>query len=255
MGADAQVVGAIEGLGVSQAVRDQLVSFVSQLIAYYEKELVSVIAFGSVVTGDYDDAASDVNLLVVCAELRIPDLERVAETSRRLLRARRFAPRFLSRQNVEESAAYFPIDMLSMRDAHRVLWGEDVLASFEPRPAALRWQIGYEVKAMRMRLKQQFWRTADDPRVMRGVLVNRATSLIHLMRALLVLRGRPAPLGRHDVVVAAVDALGIDRAVADRLLALRKGGDPPDRATLVALFEGLLEMIRVVDARLDETPA
>ena len=113
----------IAALTVSPANQQGLQEFVSQICELYGEDLISVTAFGSAVTGDYDAAESDINLLVVYSDLDIVELARVADLSRRWLRKHKFAPRFLSKRNIEESADYFQIDFLSMRDAHVVICG------------------------------------------------------------------------------------------------------------------------------------
>jgi|GEM_PF-1366131 len=246
------VVANISLLKVSPAIQKGLREFVSQVIDSQTGNLISIIAFGSAVTGDYDTAESDVNLLIVYSDLTIADLERVAEPSRHWLNKQKFAPRFLTRRNLDQSMRYFQVDYLAMRDARVVLWGEDVLASFEVHPAALRWQIAYEIKAMRMRIKQQFWRTAGDPRRMRAVLVERFTSLVHLMRALLVLNNLPAPITRRGIIDAAVEHLDLNRAFADQMLNLRQSQELPRSSALVGLFNRLMEAIRAIDSRVED---
>jgi predicted nucleotidyltransferase len=241
----------ISALRVSPAIQQGVREFVSQVVDLYAGDLVSVSAFGSAVTGDYDSEESDINLLIVYSDLEIVELARVANLSRHWLRKHKFAPRFLSKRNVDDSAAYFQIDFLSMRDAHLVICGEDVLAGIQMRPEQLRWQIAYEVKAMRMRLKQQYWRTVDDPQRMRVVLTDRFTSLVHLMRALLLLRSLPAPVMRRETLDAAAEHFGIDRECAARLLDLRRG-KTPGREALGGLFAGLMEMIRIIDSGVEE---
>ena len=238
-------------LKISPSMQERLREFVSQVVDLYAGDLVSVTAFGSAVTGDYEMEESDINLLIVHSDLEIAELARVADLSRRCLRKHRIAPRFLSRRNIEDSVDYFQIDFISMRDAHVVLCGEDVLAGIELRPEQLRRQIAYEIKAMRMRLKQQYWRTVDDPQRMRVVLIERFNSLIHLMRALIVLSGQPAPAMRRDTIDTAAALFEIDRACAADLLDLRRG-KKADRDALNRLFTGLMEMIRMIDARVGE---
>ena len=239
-------------LKVPDPLKAALNDFVSQVVDLYAHDLVSVSAFGSAVTGDYDPAGSDINLLIVYSELDIVELGRVADLSRRWLRKHKFAPRFLSKRNVDESTGYFQIDFLSMRDAHVLICGQDLLAGIQMHPEQLHWQIAYEVKAMRMRLKQQYWRTVDDPERMRAVLVARFTSLVHLMRALLLLCGLPAPLRRQETIEAAASHFEIDRESALYLLALRRG-KTPEKEALNEMFAGLMEMIRKIDARVEET--
>jgi len=120
----AQNIGALR---VSPAIQEGLREFVSQVVDLYGADLVSVSAFGSAVTGDYDSEESDINLLIVYSDLEIVELARVADLSRHWLRKHKFAPRFLSKRNVDDSAAYFQVDFLSMRNSHVVICGEDVL--------------------------------------------------------------------------------------------------------------------------------
>lgn len=253
MQAKKELIGAnIANLKVSEAVKQGVEQFVSHVIDSYAGDLVSITAFGSAVSGDYDEGESDVNLMIIYSDLDLADLDRIAELSRRCLKKQKLAPRFLSRRNLDQSAPYFQVDFLDMRDAHVVLCGEDVLAAIELRPAQLRWQLAYEIKAMRMRIKQMYWRAAGDDRMMKSVLTARFTSLLHLVRGLLLLRGLPAPVTRREIIAVAEEHLGLDRRAAERLLALRRSKTPGDRGALVAMFNDLMEMIRLVDAGIEE---
>jgi hypothetical protein len=87
---------------------------------------------------------------------------------------------------------------------------------------------------------------------MRSVLVGRFTSLLHLIRALLLLRGLPAPLTRQQIVGAAAEHLGLDRQAAGQLLELRKDKTASDRKKLAQQFGQLMEMIRLVDTSVED---
>jgi hypothetical protein len=242
----------LEGLRVPPDVSSAVGAFAGEVLGIYGDTLVSIIAFGSAVTGDYAPGESDVNLLVVHASLDIDDLVKVGTLSRQWLRKKMVAPRFLSERNFTDYISHFQVDLLSMRGAASVLWGRDLLAGAEMRPAGLRWQASYEIKAMRFRIKQQFWRVSEDAAAMKRVLVQRFTSLTHLMRAALALRGLAAPARRADVVSAAVTHLGLDAKFAADIETLRSSRDVPDRATLVALFGSLLDAIRHVDTAIGD---
>ncbi|MGC9971503.1 MAG: hypothetical protein ABSE56_13040 [Bryobacteraceae bacterium] len=242
------VVQGLDQLKVPIAVRKDLEDFVSQLLDFYKGDLVSVTVFGSAVSGDYAEATSDLNLLVIYSDLNIADLGAVAKLAQRWLRKRKFMPRFLSLRNLTASSRFFQIDLLEMRDAHVVLYGEDVLAGIPIRPADMYWQLAHEIKRMRMRIKQQFWRAAGDPKLMRLILLQRFSSLVHLLRVLLFLRNKPTPLPPHEVVEAAVRELNVDPEFAREMFAWKAGKAKPDP---VGAFSKLMEMIRLIDAEVD----
>jgi predicted nucleotidyltransferase len=245
------IASKVSLLKAGQDVQQGVSEFVAQVIELYHKDLASVSAFGSAVTGDYDKAESDVNILVIHSELDIGDLERVAKLSRRWLQKQKLAPRFISQRNLEDASRYFQIDFLTMRDSHVVLCGEDLLSGIGMFPVELKWQIAYEIKAMRMRIKQQFWRAADNPKMMRTVLVDRFTSLLHIARALLLLERLPAPVLRAEIIRSGSEHLGLDPEFSAEMMRLRQNPSPPDRILLMPLFEGLMNMIRTLDSRVE----
>jgi predicted nucleotidyltransferase len=240
-------IANLEHLRIRPGAREDLRKFLGQLIEFYGGDLISITAFGSCVTGDYMERSSDINLLVVYSELNIADLRTVADLSRRWLARRLFSPRFLSRRNLIHSARYFPIDTLAMKDAHVVLWGQDLLAELPVVRADMHWQLSHEIKRMRMRIKQQFWRTCGRPMDMRRVLLGRSTSLAHLVRSLLWLRTTNVPMVRQAVMDAAVRDLGISRAFVDAVEELRSGRRRATARELIELFPMMMDAIRVVD--------
>lgn len=241
-------VEALARLTIPDKVRKDLEEFVTQLVALYREDLVSIMVFGSAVTGDYEEKSSDVNLLVIYSDLNIADLDAVTKLAQKWLKRRRFAPRFLSLRNLTASSRYFQIDLLEMRDAHLKLYGSNPLGATETRPADMAWQLAHEIKRMRMRVKQQFWRAAGDRTAMRRILLARFSSLVHLTRALLHLKGAAPPLSHAEILRLAVQNLKLDAEFAVQMLALKKNEGRPD---LNALFTGLMEAIRTIDEEVD----
>ena len=247
----AKITG-LEQLKVPQGVRTDLEQFIEQLIEFYKEDLVSIIAFGSAVSGDYAEKTSDVNLLVIYSDLNIADLKSVTKLAQRWLQKRNFAPRFLSKRNLVNSAKYFQIDLMEMRDAHVVLYGENVLVQFASSPTDMRWQLANEVKGMRMRIKQQFWRAAGNERTMRIILLQRFSSLIHLMRVLLSLKNKPTLLSHQEIIEVAGRELGIDRQFAQQLFDVKTGQGKIGGEELFQAFDKLMDMIRTVDKHVDQ---
>lgn len=249
---DTSTLTSIDQLKVSDELRKDLAEFVSHLIEFYKGDLLSVTAFGSAVAGGYSETSSDLNLLVIYSDLNIADLKGVAKLAQHWLKKRRFMPRFLSARNLANSARYFQIDLMEMRDAHVVLYGQDMLAEVKLCRSDLHWQLSHEIKRMRMRIKQQFWRTAGDAPVMQDILIHRFSSLLHLTRVLLYLEGKPASSSPEAVAEAAVTELGIDVAFVRQMQALKSGELKLKEDDQVNAFSRLMDTVRLVDERVDQ---
>jgi predicted nucleotidyltransferase len=242
----------IEQLQLPEPVKKDLNEFLSQVIKLYSNDLVSIMAFGSSVTGDFVENHSDVNVMVVYSDLNITDLNEVAQLARNWLKKRAFAPRFISMKNLTNSSRFFQIDMLEMKDMSITLYGKDLLNEIVVEKAGLLWQLSYEIKAMRMRIKQQFWRSCGDEHIMRKILLERFTSITHLSRALLYLMGKPTPAKFEDILQMAKSEIGIPATYIDQMMAMKTKKSKPDNKELVQLFTELMDVIRIVDTKTDQ---
>jgi predicted nucleotidyltransferase len=242
----------IELLKVPDGVKKDLREFLEQVIKFYSDDLISIMAFGSSTTGDYAEASSDVNLMVVYSDLNIADLDSVAKLSRSWLKKRSFSPRFISLNNLKNSAKFFQIDMLEMKDMHITLYGEDLLNSMQINKSNLHWQLSYEIKAMRMRIKQQFWRSCGDDRLMTRILLERFTSIIHLSKVLLYLMDKPVAPSFDGILSTSAEVLGIPSSYIEKMKALKQGKSKIDSHGLTQLFTELMEVIRIIDNKSDQ---
>lgn len=252
MTAQAIDLKGLDKLKVPGDVRKDLEKFIYEILEHYKQNLISVTAFGSVVSGDFVSETSDVNLLVIYSDLDIEQLSPVAELAQRWLKKRKFSPRFLSKRNLVDSNRYFQIDQMEMRDSHVVLYGENILKTLPIHPEDMRWQLAYEIKSMRMRIKQQFWRACGNERMMRLILLKRFSSLMHLTRALFFLIKKPTPFSHKEIASLAVQELKIDSKFVDKMFDLKTSKEEMPTNKLVQLFDELMEMIRQVDDRVEQ---
>ena len=244
-------VTRINSLSVSDGARRDLQEFVSQIVEFYKGDLLSVMLFGSVVTGDYVENTSDINVMVVYSDLNIANLDSVAGFAKKWFAKRNISPRFISKRNLASSAPYFQIDMLEMKDGYSVLYGDDLLREIVIDPKKLHWQLSYEIKAMRMRIKQQFWSSTGDATRIRRILLERFTSLIHLSRTLLFLKKKNVSVSHREVMKTACDTFGISRDFVEMMFDLKNNRIQLDKARSVKAFTDLMEVIRIIDNNVD----
>jgi predicted nucleotidyltransferase len=238
-------------LKVPDTVKKELNEFLSQIIKLYADDLVSIMAFGSSATGDYVESTSDINLMIVYSDLNITDLNSVAQLARTWLKKRAFSPRFISMNNLSNSSRFFQIDMLEMKDMHVTLFGKDLLSDIPVVREGLHWQLSYEIKAMRMRIKQQFWRSCGDDRLMYRILLERFTSIIHLSRVLLYLMNRPVSSSFDEILSVAVNEIGIPLVFVEKMNALKTNKSKLNSKELIQLFTELMDVIRIIDTKTD----
>ena len=242
----------LQKLNVSNKVREDLERFVSEIIDLYKQDLVSISVFGSSVSGDYVEDQSDLNLLVIYSDLDIDDLQKISELAQRWFKKRKFLPRFLSKRNLIDSSKYFQIDWMEIRDTSVLLYGENMLSQLPSSLPDMRWQLSHEIKRMRMRIKQQFWKASGDEKVMNKILIQRVSSIAHLMRVFLFLKTRKSPpIATHEIINMAAQHLKFDKGFVEIVLSNKNKHKSLKREELVSGFQKLLDLIRVVDQATD----
>lgn len=243
------LVQRIQALTLPRRVQRDLTTFCEQLLELYGDDLLSLTVIGSAAGTTYREQDSDLNLLVVYSDLNVADLAAVAGLARTWLKRRRFAPRFLSRRNLLSSAGVFALDTLDMLERRAVLFGEDLVAQCSVDPKALGWQVSSELKSMRLRVKQQFWRAGAGPRSLTRLVAQRYGSLRLLARGLLVLTGADPGSAPERLHPSLAEAFGLSLDLLNGLEAIRRGTVRPTAAEARQAFANLMEVIRVLDDR------
>jgi hypothetical protein len=102
------------------------------------------------------------------------------------------------------------LNLTDMRCGYEVLRGADPVAGLHVAPADLRQALEREFRGKLLRLRQGYVAAGGDPAAL-GLLAGRSSgTFLVLLRALLVLLGRPVPSEPVEVAAAAAAALGID---------------------------------------------
>jgi hypothetical protein len=214
--------------------------------------LLSVVLYGPGAHGD-DYAAGDRNLMVVLTDLEPGTLERAADPIRRWLRARQPWPRLFTPATIAASADVFPIEFLDIARHHRVLVGEDPLASLEVRTAHLRLQCERELREKLMRLREGFVEAVGRERALRELLAASYPSFAFVFRGCLHLVGERAPIRDRDVVAATCRRLGLAPAPFEAVEAIASG--LRGAGSSVALYSDYVTQLAEAVARVDALAA
>ena len=214
----------------------------------FGKNLLSVMLYGSYISGNFVKGVSDINILVILAEVDPEQLELFATTGHRVMRRHHITPLILTRQEFNNSSDVFPMEYYDIKDNNRVVHGVDETKSLSLTIKNLRHQIEDRLRGEIASLRQLVIVSRGRQRVLRRYLKLWAGSLNTVFRGLLRLKGfDPVPSDTTEILTMVKQMSQVDTSSFTRLSELR-GGRKIDAVSLSHdILERLSEIIRVVD--------
>ncbi len=169
---------------LDEQTQQVLEEFTRRLTELCGDELISVVLYGSAAGVHYLPNLSDLNVLIVLRESS-PERLREIEALLRPFRKYPLEPVFLSVNDLSQLAEAYPIEAADIRDEHRVLYGEDVMAKLSVSPARVRAQLLSELLGKLMRLRSLYLEADRNARRLEEALSATVSSYGALMRAIL----------------------------------------------------------------------
>jgi predicted nucleotidyltransferase len=228
---------------------------IEKLQKAYGDTLVSVVLYGSAVTGDHHKKFSDLNVLCVLGEITLRELAASEPAFRWWREQGNPSPLLLTERELNTSTDCFAIEFRDIKRHSRVLHGKDVIADLALDDSFYRAQVEHDLRAKLLRLRQKACGTLSDADAMRRLLLDSVSTFCALFRHALVLHGAAAPATKREVVAAAKEAFAFDPAVFETLLDVREGrlkAREMDPAKLLGPYlDAISTVIEAVD-RLDK---
>lgn len=213
--------------------------------------LESVSLYGSAARGEYIPGKSDINFLIVLTPAGIGNLRAAIELTEKWRRQNVAVPLVLTRAYIDNSLDTFPIEFLSMREHHKVVFGEDPLGSLHISKANLRLQIEREIKGKLLHLRESLLAEGFSRDRLLALLRQTLPAFNPLFEALLYLRDEPIPSQRREVFARVAELARIDKAFCERLFRVTTQESKPYRSELWDLFEKYLLQIRELTVFID----
>ena len=136
---------------LDEKIRRHINTFVEQLRHKMSNNLKSAVLYGSMVSPEYTNKHSDINILIVLNRVDIEGLRQIAGLKRKY-KFDRIAPLVFSKTHLENSTDTFPIEFLDMRENYVILWGEDCLKDLKIDAKNLKHQCEWELKSKLIQL-------------------------------------------------------------------------------------------------------
>ena len=230
----------------------QISDFVGRLRAAAGANLESVILFGSAAAGDFHPEFSNVNLFCVIRDSSFAALQTLAPAVKWWDSQKQPPPLFMTRDEIERSADVFTIELLDMREHHRVLFGEDVVKSLSIPANLHRVQVEYELREKLALLRQHLLLASGNNSRLWELLLRSVSSFATLFRHALIVLGYDAPVSRRETVHALSKKVGFDASGILQVLDVRERKSDRKQFDVADVFSRYLAALEQVTAAVDK---
>jgi hypothetical protein len=232
-------------------MNNQFRALVDDLRSTHGSNLVSVILYGSAAAGDFIPRHSDYNLLIALDRITPKDLRQAHACVREWHKMGHPVPNYFTVSELKHASDVFPIEFHQMQEAHKVLYGKDVLEGLEISDRFLRHQTEYELRSKLLLLRRQYIPASESVEGLVHLMAESLASFAAVFRAVLIMHGVHPPIKKHEIVAMTVQTLGLDGIPFERIFNIREDnfGEPLDEVAANRLFaEYMFQIERVIDA-------
>jgi hypothetical protein len=233
------------------APENKINDFVGRLREAAGANLESVILFGSAVAGDFHSEHSDVNLFCVVHDASFAKLQAFAPAVKWWDKQKQPPPLFMTRDEIERSTDVFTIELLDVKQHHRVLYGENVFKDLSIASNLHRVQVEYELREKLALLRQHLLLASGNDARMWELLTRSVSSFATLFRHALIVLGSEAPIGKRAAIKALAGRIGFDPAPFLQVLDVREKVSKPRQFNVTDIFARYLAALEQVTAAVD----
>jgi predicted nucleotidyltransferase len=241
------------------AIEEQLTELVTRLKKAAGSNLLSVILYGSAATEEFHPKHSDLNVLCILRDLSKEELSKLHAASTWWAKKGHPAPLFFTLEELHHSADLFAIELLDIKAARRILYGEDVIASLHVPMDLHRLHVERELRNNTLRLRQYYVMHAADSRKTLQLMLSSISTFVALFRHALIALGEEPPPTKRATVDRAGSVLGFDPSPFHIVLDIREGRkrerDVEAQATFDKYLNAVVKTTEEVDRRLGIPPA
>jgi len=234
--------------------QEALNGLIQDLRATHGDNLASVVLYGSAAAGDHVELRSDYNLLISLHRITPADLRQAQAPMREWQRLGHPLPVYFTVEELSDAADVFPIEFHQMSQARILLYGKDPFEFVKLSDVHLRHQAEYELRSKLIQLRRLYIPASVSLTKLCDLMSDSLASFAALFRAVLLLHGVQAPVGKPECVRTTVRLLNLDEQPFEKIFALRASGEmPATEEEANDLFAAYMSQIERVVEAVDET--
>jgi hypothetical protein len=224
-------------------VEEHLTELATRLKTAAGSNLLSVILYGSAATDEFHPKHSDLNVLCIMGDLSKGELSKLHAPSTWWAKKGHPAPLFFTLDELHHSADIFAIELLDIKAARRVLYGEDVIASLHVPMDLHRLHVERELRNNTLRLRQYYVMHAAHSRKTLQLMLSSISTFVALFRHALIALGEEPPPTKRATVDRTGSVLGFDPSPFHIVLDIREGRKREREVDVQATFDKYLKAI------------
>jgi hypothetical protein len=217
----------------------------------YGDRLVSVVLYGSAVSGNHHSKFSDYNILCVLTQITPVEMAQSESVFRWWREQGNPSPLLLTELEVATSTDCFAIEFHDIKAQHSVLYGKDVVTPLEVDYTFYRAQVEHELRAKLLRLRQKAAGMLSDQDLLRRLLADSLSTFCVLFRHAMNLAGAEPGVSKREIIQHAGGTFGFDVLPFEKLLDLREERIKPREFDPTAQLPGYLGGIGAVIEAVD----
>jgi hypothetical protein len=232
-------------------MEELLEDFKQRLLEAAKGNLKAIVLYGSGASGEYHKEHSDLNTLCIVQSTGATELEALHDPVAWWRRKGCPSPQVFTMEELRASADIFAIELLDMKDRHRMIYGDDFIASLHVPMKLHKQQVERELRTSAIRLRQAILTIPPRDRVVMGLMDACASAFVTLFRHLLLALDETVPDGRRAVVekVAALVHQSPDAFLA--ILDVREGKRKSSELDATQTLKGFVALVESVTEEAD----
>jgi predicted nucleotidyltransferase len=229
----------------------KLTEFVNRLKEFAATNLECVILFGSAARGDFQPGLSDLNVACILHSLAVEELGRLAHVVKWwCVEQKEPAPLFFTKDELQQAADVFAIEIIDMKQGRRVLYGKDVVAGIDVPMNLHRVQIEHDLRTTILKLRQHYLRSPGNVQELAPVLRKSFSGVLTLLRHTVIAFGEEPPAPEHAMIARAAALTGSNASAFDALLPLRATGQ--FHGEIIPVYGAYLKALENISGALDK---
>jgi hypothetical protein len=229
----------------------KLTEFVKRLKDGGRTNLKAVVLYGSAVTGEFREGHSDLNTLCLVQRAASEDLENLHQAAEWWTRQGNHPPLVFTHDELLRSADVFAIELLDMKQSHRILFGDDFLTNLDVPMRQHRLQVERELRTNWLRLRQTVLTAPLSHKAHLAIMVQSVSAFCALFRHALLALDQPLPATKREAVSAIATYTGANPAGFHSILDLREGTKKTGQVDVEGSLNSYLEFVEIVTGEVD----